>query len=159
VLIGAGTLATNQGDMADTIALYDEALALYEAAGDRAGRVSTLNGLGWMLFEQSAYARAAAILEEALTEADDLGQAGEAAEALLNLGHIALAHGDHAHASQRYETALAVCRRERSNGVHNRGPLSGWGVPPLVTRDRRVAAGRTRRWIIAANGAHRLTPP
>jgi len=55
--------------------------------------------------------------------------------------------------------ALAVCRRERSNGVHNRGPLSGWGVPPLVTRDRRVAAGRTRRWIIAANGAHRLTPP
>ena len=62
-------------------------------------------------------------------------------------------------AGRSKKTYLAVCRRERSNGVHNRGPLSGWGVPPLVTRDRRVAAGRTRRWIIAANGAHRLTPP
>jgi len=126
VLIGAGTLATNQGDMADAIALYDEALALYEATGDRASRVSTLNGLGWMLFEQGDYARAATILEEALAEADDLRQAGEAAEALLNLGHIALAHGDHAHASQRYETALGRYqalgnRRGESYGLLNLG--------------------------------------
>ncbi len=126
MLIGAGILATNQGDMADAIALYDEALALYEATGDRAGRVSTLNGLGWMLFEQGDYARAATIVEEALTEADDLGQAGEAAEALLNLGHIALAHGDHAHASQRYETALGRYqalgnRRGESYGLLNLG--------------------------------------
>ncbi len=63
-----------------------------------------------MLFEQGAYARASTILEEALTEADDLGQAGEAAEALLNLGHIAMAHGDQAHASYRYETALGRYR-------------------------------------------------
>jgi len=30
--------------------------------------------------------------------------------------------------------ALAVCRRERSDGVHDQGPLSRWGVPPLGTR-------------------------
>ncbi len=55
--------------------------------------------------------------------------------------------------------ALAACRRERRCGLRDRGPLSGWGVPPLVTRDRRVVAGRTRPRISAVSSGHRLTPP
>ena len=58
-----------------------------------------------------------------------------------------------------HDVTLAVCRRERSAGLHDRGPLSRWGVPPMVTRDRRVVAGRTRPQIITANSGHRLTPP
>nr|MDQ2832081.1 tetratricopeptide repeat protein [Chloroflexota bacterium] len=153
MLIGAGILATNQGDMADAIALYDEALALYEAAGDRAGRVSTLNGLGWMLFEQGDYARAATILEEALAEADDLRQAGEAAEALLNLGHIALARGDQAHASHRYETALGRYRALGNRRGESYGLLNlGWVRVAQRTDSEAVAFFRAALVIMQSLG-------
>jgi predicted ATPase/transcriptional regulator with XRE-family HTH domain len=126
LLVGAGNLATNQGDTSAAVAFYRQALALYEATEDRTGRVSTLISLGWMLFERGDYTQAATALEEALVDVDDREHAVEAAEVLLNLGHVALAQGDQACASDRYETSLGRyramgIRRGESYGLLNLG--------------------------------------
>lgn len=36
---------------------------------------------------------------------------------------------------------LAVCRRERTDGARDRGPLPGWGARPVAAVDRRAATG------------------
>jgi len=140
LLVGAGNLATNQGDTSAAVAFYRQALALHEATEDRGGRVSTLISLGWAFVERGDHAQAATALEEALADVDDQGHAVEAAEVLLNLGHVALAQGNQACASDRYEAALARyrtlgIRRGESYGLLN----LGW-VRVVQRRDREAAA-------------------
>jgi len=44
-------------------------------------------------------------------------------------GAVVMPREDLARTLQRYRFTLAVCRRERSNGVRDRGPAGGVGCP------------------------------
>jgi predicted ATPase len=107
-----GALALEYGEHARATALLAEALALFEARGDRAGRVRTLTTLGSAAHRQGAYARATALLEEGLRLATELEEEPQRALALLNLGIIAHHQGDLRAARERFEQALTLQRAQ-----------------------------------------------
>ncbi|HLK59184.1 MAG TPA: tetratricopeptide repeat protein, partial [Chthonomonadaceae bacterium] len=65
-LLGAGTLATMQGDYATARALIEESLTIARELGDRRGIANSLNNLGNMAAEQGDFTSARSLHEESL---------------------------------------------------------------------------------------------
>ena len=109
-LYAAGWLAGQQRDHPAAGPLYEEALRLAEALGDR-GRVAfALVGLGHVAFHAGDLDAAQRLQEQALAIRRELGDRRGAAAAVSNLGLVARWRGDLAGARARYEEALAVHR-------------------------------------------------
>jgi tetratricopeptide (TPR) repeat protein len=73
-LLGAGTLAWRQGDLATASALLEESAALWRGQDDRGGLAETLHVLGHVRFDQRDHLAARNLFEESLQEyrrADD----------------------------------------------------------------------------------------
>ena len=110
-LAGAASLAQEQGDNAETVALSRESLALRRNIGDKQGIASTLNTLASVAFDEGDYAQAGVLFEESLAIRRELGDRRAIASSLNNLGLIAREQGAYDAAGVLYAESLAL-RRE-----------------------------------------------
>jgi predicted ATPase len=138
-LSGAGHLALNQGDFARAAALYEEALALRRALGDRQGIATTLSSLGNVAFDQGQYERAAALQEESLALSRALGDRYGIADALTNLGNALAGQGDIEGAVALYEESL-VLKRQLGDTYNIAGLLNNLGNAAYLRGDLAGAA-------------------
>jgi predicted ATPase/DNA-binding SARP family transcriptional activator/DNA-binding CsgD family transcriptional regulator/Tfp pilus assembly protein PilF len=89
-------------------------------------RAGALLGLGDMLTNQSAFARAEACFEDALRLYEELGDRGSVAESLVYLGWVAEYRGDPDRAAALFEESMAVVR-ESENRTLLPNVLNGLG--------------------------------
>jgi predicted ATPase/class 3 adenylate cyclase len=111
-LHGAGTLATQQGDLAAAQAWLEESLAERRALGDLAGCSATLNNLAIVANQAGRGAEARAILTENLAVERRLGP-GPSWSLAITLHNLATAereHGDFGAARERLEESLGMWR-------------------------------------------------
>ncbi|GEM_PF-157115 len=104
----AGVLAYEQGDMAESQALEQQALAMQRSLDDRWGLVSTLNMLGILAMDRAHYDEAERWLTEALALAQEVGHAVNGAHVLNNLGLTAIRRGRIRLAVERFEQSLTA---------------------------------------------------
>jgi DNA-binding SARP family transcriptional activator len=88
------------------LACDEEALRLYEAAGDRSGRAVALNAIGWHYAHLNEFERALPFCEDALALHDDLGDQQGAASTCDSLGFIHRHLGRYADAVACYQRAV-----------------------------------------------------
>ncbi len=110
-LNGAGTLAWQQTDHATARALYDEALAIWRALGDRQWIARTLSNLGNVAHGECDYPASRGLYEQSLALRRELDDRQGIADALNNLGSLAYDRGDYEGATTLYRECLAI-RRE-----------------------------------------------
>jgi CHAT domain-containing protein/tetratricopeptide (TPR) repeat protein len=110
-----------------SIEKYGQALELYRRAGDRRGRVETLNKAGLVYWELGDLPKALERLNEALPITRSTNDRREEAITLNNLGLIHWSSGDMQKALENYNLALSISRAqgERSDEA---GLLSNIGA-------------------------------
>jgi predicted ATPase/DNA-binding CsgD family transcriptional regulator len=122
-LLGAGTLAWRQGDVAAARVHLDESVALWREATDRRGLAEALHVLGHVRFDQRDFAAAEVLFQESLSAyrlaADTLG----GLPLVADLGLVAYHRGEYAVAGAVFEESLALFRshglKDRAAGVLN----------------------------------------
>jgi DNA-binding CsgD family transcriptional regulator len=111
-LIGEGLMAVLQGDAGLAEVRLSEALAIYQAAGDRVGAIIALRAVGMLATHAEEYERAVVLHERTLEEAEQLTNPTERkvyiGGSLGYLGGIALATGELDDAAERFTSALEV---------------------------------------------------
>jgi CHAT domain-containing protein/predicted negative regulator of RcsB-dependent stress response len=90
------------------LARYGEALALWQAAGDRLGETKTLNRIGGLHWELGESAEALSSCERALALAQEVGDRQGEAEAHKNLGVARLGSGQSQRALQDAQAAVRI---------------------------------------------------
>jgi tetratricopeptide (TPR) repeat protein len=91
-LLHAADFARHQGDLAESIALYDEACALFKANNDEHGLCMALCQQAWAYYDTNCnQAEAQAALERALSIARRIGDKAGTVEALGALAHMRMA--------------------------------------------------------------------
>jgi tetratricopeptide (TPR) repeat protein len=111
-LLGAGQIATTQGDYPVARTWLAECVALYRALGDRRGLAEALLTTGFTARVQGDAEDAARTLQEALTTARSIGHTFIEAASLHHLGLTAVdVHGDQPTARRLLEESLALYRR------------------------------------------------
>jgi predicted ATPase/DNA-binding XRE family transcriptional regulator len=109
-LVGAGVLASRQGDYEQAIAFYEEALALYRARGDKKGTALALSRLGAVANEQGDFDKADGFYQEGLALARELGDKVSTAGILNNLGNQEVLRGNVEQAAAFYFDSLQFAR-------------------------------------------------
>ena len=110
-LDGAGVLAEAQGDIARATDLHEEALQVWQQAGDRLGQARSLENLGLIeLHDRGNPSRARERYEAALELYRQEGDQQGLATALRNLGDAALAEERFTEAEALYDDALVHAR-------------------------------------------------
>lgn len=94
----------------DSLAYFDEALAISREAGDRANESAILNSLAQTYISLSQYEDALEKSEEALAIAREMGHQINEANALNTIGLIYQIQGQYEEALTNYETALIIVR-------------------------------------------------
>jgi non-specific serine/threonine protein kinase len=130
-LMGAGTVARLQKDLARAIALHRESADVLRAVGDRYFLAHTLSNLGLALMELGQYAEAEALFTEALAERRALNDRQGIAWSLRDLGEAARARGRAAVARARYLESLALLEvvGDRAGAAQVRAALQQLGEP------------------------------
>jgi non-specific serine/threonine protein kinase len=103
-------VASETGDYATGLELYEEALGLYKELGDLVGVGDTLKMLGWSAMRTGDYVQAESRLEEALVVCRHAGDLGHIASALAGLGELAIRRGQYERASNLLKESLSVYR-------------------------------------------------
>ncbi len=132
----AGRVAQIQGENSpEVLAKFEEALALYRAAGHKAGIARALMNLGNVRAREEAYDVARELFQEALPLYQELGDVFGECGALMNLGDAYLGEDDLDRAEEMFGQAIETARRKGARlalsfalqymGVvaHNRGDL------------------------------------
>jgi tetratricopeptide (TPR) repeat protein len=110
-LDGAGALAEAQGDIERAASLHEEALRLWEQAGDRLGQARSLDNLGLIeLHDRGNLPQAREHFADALALYREEDDRHGIAAALHNLGDAALSEERFAEAAALYEESLAAAR-------------------------------------------------
>jgi predicted ATPase/transcriptional regulator with XRE-family HTH domain len=109
-LVGAGVLASRQGDYEQAIAFYEEALALYRARGDKKGTALALSRLGAVANEQGDFDKADGFYQESLTLSREIGDKVSTAGILNNLGNQEVLRGNVEQAAAFYLNSLQFAR-------------------------------------------------
>jgi predicted ATPase len=94
VLVTGSLLAVMQGDFAASIAHGERAIQLGEAAGEERTGLEVASALGRSLLTVGEEERALALFRDAAERGSSIGRPGLAVIALLNLGYVALLHGE-----------------------------------------------------------------
>ncbi|MFF8233179.1 caspase, EACC1-associated type [Streptomyces caelestis] len=106
--VSLGEIHRMQGRNEEATAAFEEALAIYQALGDRLGQADARQGLGEVHRMQDRYEEATAAFEEALAIyqalGDRLGQAGTR----QGLGEVHRMQGRNDEATAAFEEALAI---------------------------------------------------
>ena len=127
ILRQAQTAASN-GDAKEAVALYRQALALYETLGDFSAQAAIHNDLGLILRSAGALDRAAEILAAGLALAERGDEPTVRAEARYNLGLVEYERGNdkpaEAHLGAAIADAVTLGNRELEGlGLNARGNL------------------------------------
>jgi non-specific serine/threonine protein kinase len=110
-LIGAGTLAHNQGDYQRAREAFEAALGLWRRLDRPSGIATTLNHLGWLAWRLGEFAQAQSLSEEALLLHRELGNEGGVATSLNNLAWVAHYQGEFSLAERLLEECLVLHRQ------------------------------------------------
>jgi predicted ATPase len=140
-LLGAGTLAWRQGDVAAARAHLDESAALWRGEGSRHGLAEALHVLGHVRFDQRDLVAARGLFEESLEEYRRAGDTTGGLPLLGDLGLVAYHEGDYDTAGRILEESLALYRE---HGLKDRvaGALNTLGDLAQLTGDGEGASGR-----------------
>jgi tetratricopeptide (TPR) repeat protein len=103
-------VARDRGAFGEAERLYDEALHLRRAAGDRTGVAHVLSNLGWLAFYARDHARARALQEESLAIRRAGDDPREIAISLMALARVAVADGDQPAARDHLREGLPLLR-------------------------------------------------
>jgi predicted ATPase/Tfp pilus assembly protein PilF len=106
-----GRLGLFQSDFERAIPLYEQALQLFDQAGDDEGRVLALTELAWMTIMRGDLERGREMCEEGLEAARALGDPGLVGNALNNLAVALGEAGDVERASELFAEALEARRK------------------------------------------------
>jgi len=136
---GLGIALDSQGSYAESLLMFEEAVALLRKHDDPELLASALLHLGVGLARHGDARRAAALYEEALAQYRQMGNALGTAHCLINLGNRAKADGSLALAQARYEEAAGIARRLDSP-FHLAAALIGLGDMARIRNDT-VAVG------------------
>jgi len=109
VLAAADSLR-EQRDVEAAMRRYEQALALYQRSGDRAGQANAKNEIGILYAFQDQRDRALSVLQEALQTYRDLGRRPEVAKSLNNVAILHKRGGDYESALRTYRNALRIFR-------------------------------------------------
>ena len=109
-LVGAGMLASRQGDYERATALYEEALAIYRGKGDKQGIALALARLGAIANEQGEFDRADGFYRESLALSREMGDKVATAGILNNLGNQEVLRGNVEQAVAFYLDSLELSR-------------------------------------------------
>ena len=110
-LLGAATLASEQGDYQSAAAFLQKSRALSVQLGDRHGLALSTTGFGILASRQGDYASARSYHEESLSLARQLGDELLINLGVNNLGAVALNLGDYASARPPLEESVRLARR------------------------------------------------
>ncbi|HJU01724.1 MAG TPA: tetratricopeptide repeat protein, partial [Actinomycetes bacterium] len=137
-LLGAGTLAWRQGDVAAAQVHLDESAALWRHQDDRHGLAETLHVLGHVRFDQRDYPGAQDLFKESLAAYRRAGDTTGGLPLLGDLGLVAYHEGDHAAADRMLRDSLA---RYREHGLKDRvaGALNTLGDLAQLAGDSEAA--------------------
>jgi predicted ATPase/DNA-binding CsgD family transcriptional regulator len=106
----SGILASFDGDHLAAVELFDEALALNHALGDRLGEAKVVNSLGMVAWERAEFAKAWELWSAGLAGFRQLDDARGIAVALNNLGLVAREQGRFTAARRLFEESLTIYR-------------------------------------------------
>ncbi len=109
-MLGAGTLAMVHNDIGPAREHLEGALAILRRAGEVRFLPAALHNLGQTLLSLADYPAAASLIDEELRFAEKVGDPNSASFALVTLGELALARGNHVDASELFERAVASAR-------------------------------------------------
>ena len=129
--------------------LAGEALALYEAAGDEAGRTQAIFQIGDAWHMQGEYALATPYLEESALKLRELGNLRTYAFALSRLGAMAILQNNFSQAWTRLNEALPLLR-EYSEPVLLTATLVYLGVLAIAQGDVKQSASSLREGLLLA---------
>ena len=113
-LATGAVIATRTGDLELAAQRFGESIPTLRAVEDDDGLAFALRGLAWLYESRGETAQALAPLEEAIALFSELGH--PIATRLCDLGDVALAEGDVAHARSSYEQAVAAGEAEGDVG-------------------------------------------
>jgi predicted ATPase len=140
-LVGAGTLAWRQGDLAAAHALLEESATLWRDQDDRSGLAETLHVLGHVRFDQRDHLAARKLFEESLQEYRRAGDAIGGLPLLGDLGLVAYREGAYTTADGILRESLALYRE---HGLKDRvaGALNLLGDLAQLAGDHEQATAR-----------------
>ena len=151
-----GTLAVAEGDNEQAKALLEENMAVLRKLEEEENTATTLkrfhvlNLLGILAInEEDDYARGAALWEESLALAREVGDALRISLALCLLGYAALLQGDHERATELCEETLAF--------VHDLGSAGVEVIPETLVNLGLAALGQDHHERAAASFKEALT--
>ena len=124
-----GVLAQARGDYDTARTRYQQALAIFEALGDRAGMATTYHQLGVLAQARGDYDTARKLYQQALAIFEELGGRAGMANTYGQLGVLAQLRGDYDTARKLYEQSLHIKeelgdRASMANTYHNLGILA-----------------------------------
>jgi predicted ATPase/class 3 adenylate cyclase len=153
-LSGAALLAEAQWDLAHAQRLHEEALALYQTAGDAKGIAESLTGLGNIARQQGDLKSARVLHQQALQARRTIGDQPGTAGALLDLGVISLLEGDYTGAEPALRESLELFRRSE-DVAGEASVLQSLGFLSMSTGQLAEAQERfkesLRRWQVLGN--------
>jgi non-specific serine/threonine protein kinase len=147
-LVGAGSLARDQGDYALGMRLLEESVGLWRELGDRWWTAQALNVLALTADVKGESERAVLLMEEALGLFRELGDDERSAAILINLGATALFRGDYDRSAGLLEEALRSRRLLSPSTLAT--ALLELGIAALATGEPLVAESRIGEGLIAA---------
>ena len=103
-----GVLAQARGDYDTAHNLYQQALAIFEELGNRAGMATTYHQLGVLAQARGDYDTAHNLYQQALAIFEELGNRAGMATTYHQLGMLAQARGDYDTAHNLYEQSLHI---------------------------------------------------
>lgn len=126
-LVGAATLAYQQGDYPQARALYEEGLTLSQRVEDTLGHAAALCGLGMVAKDTGDYAQAEAWVAESLCLYRAVKHTVGIAEALNQQGILAVVQGNYDQAVVCYQESLTLFRAVQDTR-QIAYVLSNWGL-------------------------------
>ena len=146
------SVAWRRGDLDSAIAYHEQALPLYERAGDEGSRLNELHFLGEAHRDRGDYDEGERLLEETAALARDGGRRQQLTSTLHSLGDLALDRRDPSTALQRFAEALTLAV-ETGNRRVQLYCVAGIACGRLQQGDDRTAA---RLWGIAEDQERQL---
>ena len=117
-LLGAGMMLYGKSDYGQSVALYEESLALYQELEDKQGIGYSLNWLGLLSMHQGDYVGGRVLLEQGLSVFREAGDKLGIAMSLRGLGDQVSEQGDHERAMALCEESLVLSREiENKRGI------------------------------------------
>jgi tetratricopeptide (TPR) repeat protein len=147
-----GAVAWRRGDFDGAIGYHEQALALFEQAGDESSRLTELQFLGETLMDRGDYDESRRVLEQTAALCRSAGRNQQLTSTLHSLGDLGLDQEDPDTALARFGEALAYAVETASRRVQVYC-LAGIACARLQQGDDRAAA---RLWGIAEDQERQL---